>query len=88
MMRSRIASLARIAGEYWPFLLPVLLFLPGLGSFAFPGSGAAFFALCSGPDEGEDLGLRCAAEARRRGLGLRASRVLGPAGHGARIQVS
>ncbi|UYN89311.1 MAG: hypothetical protein KIT08_09450 [Anaerolineales bacterium] len=28
--------------EYWPFMLPVLLLLPGLSGFIYPGSGALF----------------------------------------------
>lgn len=31
-----------VLSEYWPFLLPVLVLLPGLGSFLYPGSGAAY----------------------------------------------
>lgn len=28
--------------EFWPFLIPVMLLLPGLSSFIYPGSGAPF----------------------------------------------
>lgn len=56
------------------------------GHARLTGSGSAFFVLCSGRAEGADLERRCTLEARRRGLGLRASRVLEPAGHGAKVQ--
>lgn len=41
-----------IAKEYWPFLLPLLLLLPGLSSFPYPGSGAAYsdFAITHYPN--------------------------------------
>lgn len=34
--------LKNLVKEYWPFLLPILVLLPGLAAFPFPGSGALF----------------------------------------------
>jgi hypothetical protein len=34
--------LKAIVRQYWPFLLPALVILPGLAAFPFPGSGAPF----------------------------------------------
>jgi len=41
-----------IGKEYWPFLLPLLLLLPGLNSFPYPGSGAQYsdFAITHYPN--------------------------------------
>ncbi len=37
-----MSRLRAVIAEYGPFLVPVLLLLPGLGSFMYPGSGALF----------------------------------------------
>lgn len=51
-MPKRNSVFVDIAKEYWPFLLPLLLLLPGLNSFPYPGSGAPYsdFAITHYPN--------------------------------------
>jgi hypothetical protein len=41
-MSERKSHWFRLAKEHWPFLIPILILVPGLASFPFPGSGGGF----------------------------------------------
>jgi len=57
----------------------------GLGAWRLCGSGSSWFGIHDSDDEARDALARVEQGARRRSLGLRLSRVVRAAGHGARL---